>query len=169
MTVAIHDSFSLIARSLLNPGDTAVAVHPEDPRYAHLHGKFVIHPFNGRKIPIVLDPVLVDMAFGTGAVKITPAHDPNDYECGKRHGLQEITIFNEDGAINDNGAPYTGMMRYDCREKLAEDLKAKGLYVGKEDNEMQLPICSRSGDVIEPMLKPQWSVPTHRLAAFVLI
>jgi valyl-tRNA synthetase len=145
-------------------GDTAVAVHPDDPRYKHLHGKFVVHPFNGRKIPIVLDGELVNMDFGTGAVKITPAHDPNDNECGKRHNLEEITIFNEDGAVNENGGEYAGMMRYDCRVKLEADLKAKGLYVGKEDNEMQIPICSRSGDVIEPMLCPQWYVNCGNMA-----
>ena len=88
-------------------GDTAVAIHPEDPRHLHLHGKFVIHPFSGRRIPIICDAVLVDMTFGTGAVKITPAHDPNDYECGKRHNLEFISLFTDDGLINENGAPFT--------------------------------------------------------------
>ena len=108
-------------------GDTAVAIHPEDERYKHLHGKFVVHPFNGRKIPIVLDPVLVDMTFGTGAVKITPAHDPNDYECGKRHNLEFITILNPDGSINEaGGAPeFVGMMRYDARIAMEEALEKK--------------------------------------------
>ena len=108
-------------------GDTAVAIHPEDPRYKHLHGKFVIHPFNGRRIPIVLDPVLVDMSFGTGAVKITPAHDPNDYECGKRHNLEFITILTPDGSINEaGGAPeFVGMMRYDARIAMEEALDKK--------------------------------------------
>ena len=84
-------------------GDMAVAVHPDDPRYKHLHGKHVVHPFSGRKIPIIQDPTLVDMNFGTGAVKITPAHDPNDYECGKRHNLEFITVLTPDGAINHHG------------------------------------------------------------------
>jgi valyl-tRNA synthetase len=106
-------------------GDTAVAVHPEDPRYTHLHGKFVIHPFNGRRIPIICDSVLVDMTFGTGAVKITPAHDPNDYECGKRHNLEFITILTEDGAINQNGGEFQGMMRYDARIAVEDALKRK--------------------------------------------
>jgi valyl-tRNA synthetase len=106
-------------------GDTAVAVHPSDPRYTHLHGKFVIHPFNQRRIPIVTDEILVDMTFGTGAVKITPAHDPNDYECGKRQNLEFITIFNADGSINENGAPFSGLMRYDARIKVEEALKEK--------------------------------------------
>lgn len=84
-------------------GDTAVAVHPEDPRYMALHGKFVVHPFNGRKLPIITDAELVDMNFGTGAVKITPAHDPNDFATGKRHNLEFISIFTDEGAINANG------------------------------------------------------------------
>ena len=106
-------------------GDTAVAVHPEDARYKHLHGKYVIHPFNNRKIPIITDAELVDMEFGTGAVKITPAHDPNDYECGKRHNLEFITMLAPDGSINENGAPFTGMMRYDARMAVEEALKEK--------------------------------------------
>lgn len=106
-------------------GDTAVAIHPEDPRYKHLHGKFVIHPFNNRRIPIVCDAELVDMEFGTGAVKITPAHDPNDYECGKRHNLEFICILTEDGAINQHGAPFEGMMRYDARIAVEEALQEK--------------------------------------------
>lgn len=106
-------------------GDTAVAVHPDDPRYKHLHGKYVIHPFNNRRIPIITDGELVDMSFGTGAVKITPAHDPNDYECGKRHNLEFITMLAPDGSINENGAPFTGMMRYDARMAVEEALSEK--------------------------------------------
>jgi valyl-tRNA synthetase len=107
-------------------GDTAVAVHPEDPRYKHLHGKHVVHPFSGRKIPIITDPELVDMSFGTGAVKITPAHDPNDYECGKRHNLEFITVLTPDGAINHHGGPeFEGMMRYDARIAMEEALEKK--------------------------------------------
>ena len=139
-------------------GDTAVAIHPDDPRYTHLHGKHVVHPFNGRRIPIVCDGELVDMEFGTGAVKITPAHDPNDYECGKRHGLEFITVLTPDGAINHNGSQFEGMMRYDARIAVEEALKEKGLYVGKEPNKMRLGLCSRSGDILEPMITPQWYV-----------
>ena len=107
-------------------GDTAVAVHPEDPRYKHLHGKHVVHPFSGRKIPIITDPELVDMEFGTGAVKITPAHDPNDYECGKRHNLEFITVLTPSGAINDHGGEeFKGMMRYDARIAVEAALKEK--------------------------------------------
>lgn len=145
-------------------GDTGVAVHPEDERYKHLHGKYVVHPFNGRRIPIVLDPVLVDMAFGTGAVKITPAHDPNDYECGKRHNLEYINVLTDDGAINENGGDFAGMMRYDARVAVEKALEAKGLYHGKQDNKMRLGICSRSGDIIEPLVKPQWFVNCDQMA-----
>ncbi|KAG0574109.1 hypothetical protein KC19_VG235000 [Ceratodon purpureus] len=112
-------------------GDTAVAVHPEDERYKHLHGKFVIHPFQNRRIPIVCDDILVDMAFGTGAVKITPAHDPNDFEVGKRHNLEFINIFTDDGLINSNGGkPYAGMKRFDARVAVVKDLETKGLFRG---------------------------------------
>ncbi|KAH9548136.1 hypothetical protein CY35_11G073900 [Sphagnum magellanicum] len=146
-------------------GDTAVAVHPEDPRYKHLHGTFVVHPFNGRKIPIICDDILVDMAFGTGAVKITPAHDPNDFEVGKRHNLEVINIFTDDGKINSNGGKaYEGMKRFDAREAVVRDLEKKGLYKGVVDNAMRLGICSRSGDVIEPMIKPQWYVDCKEMA-----
>eukprot|EP00956_Cyclotella_meneghiniana_P010179 scaffold14046_cov76-Cyclotella_meneghiniana.AAC.8 len=145
-------------------GDTAVAIHPEDARYKHLHGKFVIHPFNGRRIPIICDATLVDMTFGTGAVKITPAHDPNDYECGKRHNLEFITVLTPEGAINHNGAPFEGIMRYDARIAVEEALKEKGLYVGKEPNKMRLGLCSRSGDILEPMITPQWYVNCDSMA-----
>eukprot|EP00579_Thalassiosira_antarctica_P026271 CAMPEP_0202007874 /NCGR_PEP_ID=MMETSP0905-20130828/12236_1 /ASSEMBLY_ACC=CAM_ASM_000554 /TAXON_ID=420261 /ORGANISM="Thalassiosira antarctica, Strain CCMP982" /LENGTH=1095 /DNA_ID=CAMNT_0048565903 /DNA_START=73 /DNA_END=3357 /DNA_ORIENTATION=- len=145
-------------------GDGAVAVHPEDARYKHLHGKFVVHPFNGRRIPIICDAQLVDMAFGTGAVKITPAHDPNDYECGKRHNLEFITVLTLDGAINHNGSQFEGMMRYDARIAVEEALKEKGLYIGKEPNKMRLGLCSRSGDILEPMITPQWYVNCNGMA-----
>ena len=146
-------------------GDTAVAVHPEDPRYKHLHGKFVVHPFAPeRKVPIVLDAELVDMSFGTGAVKITPAHDPNDFECGRRHGLQEISIFNDDGTINEYGGQFKGMMRFDARVAVEKELQALGLYRDKKPNPMRLGRCSRSGDIIEPRLKPQWWVNCKDMA-----
>jgi valyl-tRNA synthetase len=87
-------------------GDTAIAVHPDDPRYTHLHGKFAVHPFNNRRIPIITDAITVDMEFGTGAVKITPAHDPNDFECGKRNNLEFISLMNDDGTYNENAGEY---------------------------------------------------------------
>lgn len=145
-------------------GDTAVAVHPEDPRYKHLHKKFVIHPFDGRRLPIITDAELVDMEFGTGAVKITPAHDPNDFLCGRRHNLDEITILADDGTISAEG-DFKGMMRFDARFHMRKALEAKGLYIGKKDNPMVLGICSRSKDVIEPLLKPQWWVDCKNMAA----
>jgi valyl-tRNA synthetase len=145
-------------------GDTAVAVHPEDDRYKHLHGKFVVHPFNNRRIPIITDAELVDMTFGTGAVKITPAHDPNDYECGKRHNLEFITVLTEDGAINHNGSQFEGMMRYDARIAVEDALKEKGLLIGKEPNKMRLGLCSRSHDILEPMITPQWYVNCDGMA-----
>eukprot|EP01114_Cavostelium_apophysatum_P004351 TRINITY_DN1456_c0_g1_i1.p1 TRINITY_DN1456_c0_g1~~TRINITY_DN1456_c0_g1_i1.p1 ORF type:complete len:1062 (+),score=371.97 TRINITY_DN1456_c0_g1_i1:313-3498(+) len=138
--------------------DTAVAVHPNDTRYKHLHGKFLVHPFHDRKIPIVTDDVLVDMSFGTGAVKVTPAHDPNDYLCGKRHNLPFINMLNDDGRLNENSAQFKGMLRFDAREAVLEELKKKGLYRAIKDNPMSLGICSRSKDVIEPIVKPQWYV-----------
>jgi len=145
-------------------GDTAVAVHPEDARYKHLHGKHVVHPFNQKRIPIVLDSELVDMEKGTGAVKITPAHDPNDLLCGKRHNLEFITVINEKGQINENGGEFEGMMRYDARKAMEDKLKDMGLLVEKKDNPMSLGTCSRSHDVIEPLLKPQWWVNCKSMA-----
>jgi valyl-tRNA synthetase len=146
-------------------GDTAVAVHPDDDRYKDLHGKFAIHPFNGRRIPIITDSKLVDPKLGTGAVKITPAHDPNDYECGKRHKLEFINILTDDGKLNDNGAQFTGMMRYDARNAVVKALEEKGLFRDKQPHKLAIGKCSRSGDIIEPMLKPQWYVDCKEAAA----
>nr|XP_043627518.1 valine--tRNA ligase, mitochondrial 1 [Erigeron canadensis] len=146
-------------------GDTAIAVHPEDPRYKHLHGKFASHPFNGRRLPIVCDAILVDPKFGTGAVKITPAHDPNDFEVGKRHKLEFINIFTDDGKINSNGgSDFVGMPRFEARVAITEALKSKKLYRGEQKNEMRLGVCSRTNDVVEPMIKPQWYVSCSSLA-----
>ncbi|KAJ2934525.1 hypothetical protein H1R20_g2582, partial [Candolleomyces eurysporus] len=146
-------------------GDTAIAVHPDDPRYKHLHGKFAVHPFVDRRIPIILDSIIVDMEFGTGAVKITPAHDPNDYEVGQRHNLDFINILNDDGTLNANaGDIFKGMKRFHARNEVVKLLKERGLFVETKDNPMQIPICSKSGDVIEPLLKPQWWVNCKPLA-----
>lgn len=145
-------------------GDTAVAVHPDDERYKHLHGKFLVHPFVDRRIPIVTDDKLVDMSFGTGAVKVTPAHDPNDYECGKRKDLEFIIVLTEDGKIAANGGTFAGMMRYDARIEVEKELTTLGLFRGKAKNAMRLGICSRSGDIIEPMLTPQWYVNCTSMA-----
>ncbi len=147
-------------------GDSAVAVHPDDDRYKSVHGKHLIHPFNGRRIPIITDAELVDMSFGTGAVKITPAHDPNDFATGKRHDLEFINMLTEDGLVNDEGGDaFKGMKRFTARRAIVEALDEKGLYRGKADNPMRLGLCSRSKDVIEPMLKPQWWVNCQQMAA----
>ncbi|ORY90506.1 valyl-tRNA synthetase [Syncephalastrum racemosum] len=146
-------------------GDTAIAVHPQDDRYKHLHGKFAVHPFLDRRIPIVTDDIAVDMAFGTGAVKMTPAHDFNDYEVGKRHNLEFINILNDDGTMNDAAGPYKGMKRFHVRKQIVKDLEAKGLFVGVRDNPMTVPVCSKSGDVIEPLMKPQWWMNCKQMAA----
>lgn len=146
-------------------GDTAIAVHPTDDRYSQFHGKYAVHPFNGRKIPIICDAILVDPKFGTGAVKITPAHDPNDFEVGKRHKLEFINVFTDDGKVNSNGgSEFLDMPRFKAREAITEALQKKGLYRGSENNEMRLGVCSRSNDVIEPMIKPQWYVNCSDIA-----
>lgn len=138
-------------------GDTAIAVHPKDDRYKHLHGKFVIHPFVDRKLPIVTDD-FVEMDFGTGAVKITPAHDHNDYEVGKRNDLPQINIIDDNGLMTADCGAFAGMKRFDARKAVLEALQEKGLYRETKDNPMVVPMCSRSKDVIEPLLKPQWYV-----------
>eukprot|EP00871_Galdieria_phlegrea_P001425 jgi/Galph1/2283/GphlegSOOS_G928.1 len=160
------DQFLVVATTRLETmlGDVAVAVHPRDKRYASFIGKQVVHPFLTRKLPIIADEELVDMEFGTGVVKITPAHDPNDFLCGQRHELPNISVFTDDGRINENGGPFEGMMRYDARVAIEKALEEKGLLRGKEDNPMRLALCSRSGDVIEPMLRPQWYVRCQEMA-----
>ncbi|KAJ1679950.1 valine--tRNA ligase, partial [Spiromyces aspiralis] len=145
-------------------GDVAIAVHSSDSLYKHLHGKYAVHPFCDRRIPIIVDDIIVDPEFGTGAVKITPAHDFNDYEVGKRHNLPCINILNEDGTFNENAGPYAGQKRFHVRKAIIEDLKAKGLYVDCRDNSMTIPVCIKSGDIIEPLTKPQWWVKCDVLA-----
>eukprot|EP00659_Diplonema_papillatum_P003444 gene3444-5394_t len=138
-------------------GDTGVAVHPDDERYKHLHGKKVKCPFRDAEIPIITDPKLVDMAFGTGVVKITPAHDPNDFECGNRHKLQSLSMLSKEGTISMEGQ-FFGQKRFDCRENIIKALTEKGLFVGKKPHEMKIGLCSRTNDIIEPYLMPQWFV-----------
>ncbi|XGW35659.1 hypothetical protein V3C99_019115 [Haemonchus contortus] len=144
-------------------GDTAVAVHPDDPRYQHLIGKVCVHPFVDRELPIVPD-TFVDREFGTGAVKITPAHDHNDYEVGIRHNLPFITCIDDDGMISTGCGKFSGMRRFDARKAVTEALKELNLYRGSEDNAMVVPVCSRSKDIIEPLLKPQWYVKCDEMA-----
>ena len=146
-------------------GDTAVAVHSTDERYKDLIGKELIHPFfPERKMKIIADDILVDKNFGTGAVKITPAHDPNDYACGQRHNLEFINIFNDDGTLNENGAEFKGMKRYDCRNAIIKKLDELKLIKGKHPNKMVIQKCSKSGDIIEPMIKAQWWIDCKDVA-----
>ncbi|KAI5918804.1 tRNA synthetases class I-domain-containing protein [Camillea tinctor] len=145
-------------------GDTAVAVHPEDPRYQHLVGKSVRHPLLDRLIPVVAD-TYVDREFGTGAVKITPAHDANDFALGARHKLPSITILNDNGTLNQNAGKYEGQKRYDARYAIVEELTKLGLFVKKESNPMTIRRCAKSKDIIEPLLKPQWWMAMADLAA----
>lgn len=144
-------------------GDSGIAVNPNDERYKRFVGMKARHPFVNRLMPIVADDY-VDPEFGTGAVKITPAHDPNDFAIGTRHKLEFINILNDDGTLNANTGKYEGVKRFDARYSVVEDLKAKGLYVKKENNPMKVPICQRSKDVIEPLIKPQWWMRMKELA-----
>ncbi len=144
-------------------GDTAVAVHPEDERYKHLIGKTVTLPIVGREIPIVADDY-VDMEFGSGAVKITPAHDPNDFEIGNRHNLERILVMNEDGSMNANAGKYQGMDRFECRKQIVKDLQEQGVLFEIEDHMHSVGHSERSGAVVEPYLSTQWFVKMQPLA-----
>ncbi|HEX5684014.1 MAG TPA: valine--tRNA ligase [Ideonella sp.] len=139
-------------------GDTAVMVHPEDERYAHLIGKQVRLPITGRLVPVIADDY-VEKAFGTGVVKVTPAHDPNDYQVGLRHGLPMLTIFTLEAKVNDESPEaYRGLDRYVARKKIVAQLEAEGLLVETKKHRLTVPRCARSGQVIEPMLTDQWYV-----------
>jgi valyl-tRNA synthetase len=144
-------------------GDSAIAVHPEDERYQHLIGKKVKLPLMNREIPIVADEY-VKMDFGAGALKITPAHDKNDFEIGERHNLKVINIMNTDGTINENGGPYNGMDRFEARKKIVADLDNQGYMVKIEDYRHTIPISSRSKAIIEPLISRQWFVKMEPLA-----
>jgi valyl-tRNA synthetase len=145
-------------------GDTAIAVHPDDPRYQHLHGRFVVHPFTKRKVPIIADALLVDMAFGTGAVKVTPAHDPSDFATGKRHNLEEINLLNQDGTLNENAGEFQGMDRIVAREAVKAKLTELGLVRGQKEYLMTIPHCQRCNTIVEPMISTQWFVKMEPLA-----
>jgi valyl-tRNA synthetase len=145
-------------------GDTAVAVHPDDPRYRAFHGKRVRHPFVDRTFPVVTDAILVDPKFGTGAVKVTPAHDFNDFATGKRHGLEEISVFNLDGTMNANGGRFAGMDRKEARRAVKKALEERGLARGSKPHTLTLPRCSRSGGVVEPMISTQWFLKMRAMA-----
>ena len=145
-------------------GDTAIAVHPDDARYKHLHGKRARHPFVSRSVPIITDAELVDPKFGTGAVKVTPAHDWNDFATGKRHKLEEINIFNKDGTLNANGGPFAGLDRFVARKQVKAKLKELGLARGEKAHTLTLPRSQRSGTIVEPMISTQWFMNMKPLA-----
>ena len=144
-------------------GDTAVAVHPEDERYQHLHGKKVFLPLLGRLIPIITDDY-VDREFGSGGLKITPAHDFNDYELGRKHGLPFVNVMGKDGKITDDGGPYAGLKFSEAREKVIEDLKQANLLTHVEDHAHKVGLCQRCGQAAEPMMSKQWFVKIEPLA-----
>jgi len=144
-------------------GDTAVAVHPEDERYKHLIGQMLVLPITGREIPIIADEY-VEKEFGSGAVKITPAHDPNDFEVGARHDLPRVLVMDESGTMNAEAGPYQGMDRFDCRKQIVADLKEQGVLIRIEEHVHQVGHSERSGAVVEPYLSTQWFVSMQPLA-----
>ncbi|WP_042146177.1 valine--tRNA ligase [Paucisalibacillus sp. EB02] len=167
MKYPIKDSDETIEIATTRPetmlGDTAVAVHPKDERYQHLIGKTVILPIVGREIKIVADEY-VDREFGSGAVKITPAHDPNDFEIGNRHDLERVLVMNEDGTMNENAGKYEGMDRFECRKQIVKDLQDMEVLFNIEEHIHQVGHSERSGAVVEPYLSTQWFVKMQPLA-----
>ena len=143
-------------------GDTAVAVNPEDERYTDIIGKMLKLPLTDREIPVIADSY-VDKEFGTGCVKITPAHDPNDFEVGKRHNLEEITVINDDATMNELAGKYAGMDRYECRKAMLKDLEEQGLLVRTEPHSHNVGTHDRCGTTVEPMVKQQWFVKMDEL------
>ena len=167
MRYPIKDSDETIEIATTRPetmlGDTAVAVHPNDERYSHLIGKTVILPIVGREIKIVADDY-VDRELGSGAVKITPAHDPNDFEIGNRHQLKRVLVMNEDGTMNENAGKYQGLDRFECRKQIVKDLQDMGVLFEIEERPHQVGHSERSGAVVEPYLSTQWFVKMQPLA-----
>ena len=163
--VSGKDEFIIVAttRPETMLGDTAVAVNPTDERYTHLHGKHVMLPLMNREIPIIADE-LAQPEFGTGAVKVTPAHDPNDFEAGLRHNLPQIEVIDEHAKMNANAGPYAGLDRFAARARIVEDLTAQGFLVGTKDYTIALGKCDRSGTIVEPRLSTQWFVKIAPLA-----
>ena len=145
------------------PGDTAVAVNPKDPKYKHLVGKILVLPVNGREIPIVADNY-VEMGFGSGAVKITPAHDPNDFEVGLRHNLPVIRVMDDNGVMNELAGKYNGLTRDECRKQIVEDLKEGGFLVKIEPYKHNVGECYRCSTIVEPIVSKQWFVKMKPLA-----
>jgi valyl-tRNA synthetase len=144
-------------------GDSAVAVHPEDERYQKYIGRNVVVPILGRIIPVIADNY-VDREFGTGALKITPGHDPNDYLIGQKHGLEIISVLDTNAQVNENGGPYQGQDRFECRKNLWEDMLAAGLVIKEEDYMLNIPRSQRGGEIIEPMISDQWFLRMEPLA-----
>jgi valyl-tRNA synthetase len=144
-------------------GDTAIAVNAKDERYTHLHGRKVLLPLLGREIPIITDE-LAQPEFGTGAVKVTPAHDPNDFAAGKRHNLPQIDVMDEHARMNENAGAYAGLDRYEARQRVLEDLQAQGFLVAEKDHALALGKCDRCGTVVEPRLSEQWFIKIQPLA-----
>lgn len=144
-------------------GDTGVAVNPNDERYKHLIGKSVILPLMDREIPVVADEY-VDMEFGTGVVKMTPAHDPNDFEVAKRTGLPMLNIFTEDAHVNENGGKYKGLERFKARKEILKDLEEQGYLVGEKKHNNSVGHCYRCNTIIEPRVSEQWFVRMKPLA-----
>ncbi|GEM03821.1 valine--tRNA ligase [Halolactibacillus miurensis] len=167
MTYPLKDGSGHIEIATTRPetmlGDTAVAVHPKDERYQHLIGKKVILPIVGREIEIVADDY-VDMDFGSGAVKITPAHDPNDFEIGNRHNLERVLVMHEDGTMNERAGKYEGMDRFECRKHIVKDLQDAGVLFKIEEHMHAVGHSERSGAVVEPYLSTQWFVKMQPLA-----
>lgn len=167
MRYPIKDSDETIEIATTRPetmlGDTAVAVHPDDERYQHLIGKTVILPIIGREIKIVADEY-VDMELGSGAVKITPAHDPNDFDIGNRHDLERVLVMNEDGTMNEKAGKYEGLDRFECRKQIVSDLQNEGILFEIEERTHQVGHSERSGAVVEPYLSTQWFVDMQPLA-----
>jgi valyl-tRNA synthetase len=163
----LKDSQEFIPVATVRPetilGDTAVAVHPEDERYQHLIGRTAIVPMLGREIPVIADGY-VSREFGTGALKITPGHDPNDYDIAQRHGLAIISVLDEAARINENGGPYRGQDRFECRKRLWEDMRQAGLVIKTQPYTTTIPRSQRGGEIVEPMISTQWFVKIAPLA-----
>ena len=145
-------------------GDTAVAVHPDDPRYRHLHGKKLKHPFVDREVPIITDAILVDMAFGTGAVKVTPGHDFNDFATGKRHQLEEINIFNLDGTLNERAAQFQGLNVKQARTAVKKRSPKRASSAARKPTNCSCRAAPARARVVEPMISTQWFVDMKPLA-----
>lgn len=162
--VGEEDTYLTIAttRPETIPGDTAVAVNPEDERYAKLIGKTLRLPILNREIPVIADSY-VDTKFGTGAVKITPSHDPNDYEMGLRHNLPEIVVIGKDGVMTEEAGPFAGLERYECRKQIVARLKEEGYLVKIEEHSHAVGHCQRCHNIVEPLVSTQWFVKMQPL------